>query len=92
MSQCSSSVKDKDDIDFDEFLENVKARQQSMSTCKYNLVPRSSYSATLGQENKIYCFSGFLISKYMRGALLFFIFCHAHCINLSPTQQLIVAS
>ena len=44
----------------------------------------------LGQENKIYCFSGFLILKYMRGAHLFFIFCHAHCINLSPTQQLIV--
>ena len=49
VSQCSSSVKDKDDIDFDEFLENVKARQQSMSTCKYNLVPGSSYSATLDE-------------------------------------------
>lgn len=27
-----SSVKDKDDLDFDEFLESVKARQQSMTT------------------------------------------------------------
>lgn len=34
-----SSMKDKDDLDFDEFLESVKARQQSMTTGKaHNIV------------------------------------------------------